>query len=54
MLAELFLLFLEHLRRTQDYPDGAPRVVSTSAHVPKQVPAPPLAPSDYATSAEPQ
>jgi hypothetical protein len=33
MLAEKFFLFLETIR-SNTYPDGAPRVVSTSRHVP--------------------
>jgi hypothetical protein len=40
MLAEKFILFLEALISTnkRDYPDGAPRVVSTSPHVPVKLP----------------
>lgn len=42
MLAEQFLLFLEALKRvrtdTSRYPDGGPRVVSTSQHVPVTLP----------------
>jgi hypothetical protein len=39
MLAEKYLLLLETLRkslpdRSQAYPDGAPKVVSTSPHIP--------------------
>jgi hypothetical protein len=34
MLAEIFMLFLEHLIRTRRYADGAPRVVSSSLFVP--------------------
>jgi len=33
MLAEKFILLLETLR-SQRYPDGGPRTVSTSPHVP--------------------
>jgi hypothetical protein len=42
MLAEKFMLFLEALisARRRDYPDGAPRVVSTSPHVPVKLPGP--------------
>lgn len=41
MLAEKFLLIVESLIRTQGqtYRDGSTRVVSTSAHVPVQLPA---------------
>ena len=41
MLAEKFMLFLEALIKANkaDYPDGAPRVVSTSPHVPVKMPA---------------
>jgi hypothetical protein len=40
MLAEKFMLFLEALisARNRSYPDGAPRVVSTSPHVPVKLP----------------
>jgi hypothetical protein len=40
MLAEKFMLFLEALISAQNrsYPDGAPRVVSTSRHVPVKLP----------------
>jgi hypothetical protein len=40
MLAEKFFLVLEALLRSKgrDYPDGAPRVVSTSPHVPVKLP----------------
>ncbi|HEU0149252.1 MAG TPA: hypothetical protein VFR21_20540 [Bradyrhizobium sp.] len=34
MLAEKFFLMLESLIRAQAHPDGCPRVVSTSPHVP--------------------
>jgi hypothetical protein len=34
MLAEIFVLFLEHLIRTRAYADGGPIVVSSSPHVP--------------------
>jgi hypothetical protein len=37
MLAEKFLLLLETLR-SQAYPDGSPRVVSSSPHIPVQLP----------------
>jgi hypothetical protein len=37
MLAEKFFLLLETLR-SHGYPDGAPRVVSTSRHVPINLP----------------
>ena len=41
MLAEKFILFLEALivANKRDYADGAPRVVSTSPHVPVKLPA---------------
>ena len=40
MLAEKFMLFLEALisANKRDYPDGAPRVISTSPHVPVKLP----------------
>jgi hypothetical protein len=38
MLAEKFFLVLETLR-SQAYPDGSPRVVSRSPHVPVILPA---------------
>lgn len=34
MLAEKFFLMLETLISSRSYPDGSPRVVSTSPHVP--------------------
>jgi hypothetical protein len=34
MLAEKFMLVIEALIRAQAQPDGSPRVVSTSPHVP--------------------
>jgi hypothetical protein len=37
MLAEKFFLLLE-TRKSRSYPDGSPRVVSTSPHVPVQLP----------------
>ena len=37
MLAEKFFLILETLR-SRVYPDGSPRVVSTSPHVPVKLP----------------
>jgi hypothetical protein len=40
MLSEKFLLLLESLihRQGQTYPNGGPRVISTSPHVPIQLP----------------
>jgi hypothetical protein len=39
MLAEKFILVLESLiRGGRTYPDGSPRVISTSAHVPVTLP----------------
>ena len=38
MLAEKFFLLLEMLR-SNTYPDGSPRVVSSSPHVPIKLPA---------------
>jgi hypothetical protein len=37
MLAEKFLLLLEMLK-SRSYPDGSPRVVSTSPHIPIKLP----------------
>jgi hypothetical protein len=37
MLAEKFLLLLDTLK-SRSYPDGGPRVVSTSPHVPVELP----------------
>lgn len=37
MLAEKFFLVLEALKRNT-YPDGSPRIVSTSPHVPVKLP----------------
>jgi hypothetical protein len=37
MLAEKFMLVLETLK-SRSYPDGSPRVVSTSPHVPVKLP----------------
>jgi hypothetical protein len=37
MLAEKFFLLLETLK-SRSYPDGSPRVVSTSRHVPVELP----------------
>ena len=37
MLAEKFILALETLIRSRTYPDGNPRVASTSPHVPVKV-----------------
>ena len=34
MLADKFILALETLIRSRTYPDGSPRVASTSPHVP--------------------
>jgi hypothetical protein len=34
MLAEKFMLMIEALIRAQSHPDGSPRVISTSPHVP--------------------
>jgi hypothetical protein len=41
MLAEKFFLMLESLIKIQGetHPDGSPRIVSTSPHVPVQLPA---------------
>jgi hypothetical protein len=41
MLAEKFILYLEALIKAtkSDYPDGAPRVISSSPHVPVKLPA---------------
>jgi hypothetical protein len=38
MLAEKFILLIETLR-SRAHPDGSPRVVSTSPHVPVKLPA---------------
>jgi hypothetical protein len=39
MLAEKFMIVLESLiRGGRTYPDGSPRVVSTSPHVPVKLP----------------
>lgn len=38
MLAEKFILYLESLIRLQSYPDGSPRVISTSPHIPVRLP----------------
>ncbi len=39
MLAEKFFLVLESLIRSdRTYPDGSPRVISTSPHVPVKMP----------------
>jgi hypothetical protein len=40
MLAEKFILTLETILRGRVYADGAPRVVSTSPHVPVKLPEP--------------
>lgn len=39
MLAEKFMLMIEALVRAQGHPDGAPRVVSSSPHIPVTLPA---------------
>lgn len=38
MLAEKFIILLETLLKSQGHPDGSPRVVSTSPHVPVKLP----------------
>jgi hypothetical protein len=38
MLAEKFILLLETLLKSQTNPDGSPRVVSTSPHIPVKLP----------------
>jgi hypothetical protein len=38
MLAEKFFLIIETLRSRTTHPDGSPRVVSTSPHVPVKLP----------------
>ncbi len=38
MLAEKFILVLETLLKSQTYPDGSPRAVSTSPHIPVKLP----------------
>ena len=38
MLAEKFIVYLETLLKSQSYPDGSPRVVSTSPRVPVKLP----------------
>jgi hypothetical protein len=38
MLAEKFFLMLESMIRGRVYADGAPRVVSTSPHIPVKLP----------------
>jgi hypothetical protein len=38
MLAEKFLLLLESLIRNQGHPDGRPRIVSSSPHIPVKLP----------------
>jgi hypothetical protein len=38
MLAEKFILLIETLIRSRAYPDGSPRVVSTSPYVPIKLP----------------
>jgi hypothetical protein len=39
MLAEKFILILEALLKSSQYPDGSVRVKSTSPHVPVELPA---------------
>jgi hypothetical protein len=39
MLAEKFILMLEALLKSSQYPDGGVRVKSTSPHVPVELPA---------------
>ena len=34
MLAEKFLLLLESLIRNQAHPDGGPKIISSSPHIP--------------------
>jgi hypothetical protein len=43
MLSEKFILILEATLKSnsRSFPDGSPRVVSTSPHVPVKLPAPP-------------
>jgi len=43
MLSEKFILILEAILKSnsRSFPDGSPRVVSTSPHVPVKLPAPP-------------
>ncbi len=38
MLAEKFILLIETLRSHASHPDGSPRVISTSPHVPVKLP----------------
>ena len=38
MLAEKFILVLEAIRRSNQYPDGSERVRSTAAHIPIAIP----------------
>jgi len=38
MLAEKYILLLETLIGNRTHPDGSPRVVSTSPHVPVKLP----------------
>jgi hypothetical protein len=38
MLAEKFILVLEALLKSSQYPDGSERVKSTSPHVPVELP----------------
>jgi hypothetical protein len=38
MLAEKFILLIETLRSHTSHPDGSPRAVSTSPHVPVKSP----------------
>jgi hypothetical protein len=39
MLAEKFILILEALLKSSQYPDGSVRVKSTAPHVPVELPA---------------
>ena len=43
MLAEKFVLLLESLIRNQVHPDGGPRIVSSSPHIPVKLPSDPKA-----------
>jgi hypothetical protein len=38
MLSEKFFLLLETLLKSRSYPDGGPRVISSSPHVPVKLP----------------
>ncbi len=39
MLAEKFFLYLEALIKSQGHADGSPRVISSSPHIPVNLPA---------------